>query len=157
MLAVQPNWEETLHMPGLNVSWLRRWPAAFVAASFIVSACSGGPSTPGASAPAPTQKPPDQVLHDFEENEPPFLDPAMGTDGTSLLPIRQLFVGLVRFDKDLKVIPWAADRWDVSPDGKTYTFSIRGFQILHRTNDQEERFDRQHAVPGRHRRGQGPA
>jgi ABC-type transport system substrate-binding protein len=117
-----------------------------VAASLLVSACGPTPTAPAAPTAAPTaaktapagattapaapttaapQKQADQVLRDYIlTDEPPFLDPAMATDGNSLAPIRQVFVGLARFDKDLKVIPWAADSWDVSPDGKTYTFHI---------------------------------
>jgi len=90
------------------------------AATVMVSGCTAGVP----SAPATPQKEPEQVLRDASIDEPPFLDPALATDGTSLQPIRQIFVGLVRFDKDLKVIPWAADSWDVSPDGRTYTFHI---------------------------------
>jgi ABC-type transport system substrate-binding protein len=112
-------------MRDINAGKLLRWPTVVVAASLIVSACGGAPSTPGASAPAASQKAPDQVFRDYSmTDEPPFLDPAMATDGNSLQPIRQIFVGLARFDKDLKVVPWAADTWDVSPDGKTYTFHI---------------------------------
>ena len=106
--------------------------APAVAATLILSACGvAAPSAPSAgsaptAAPAAAQpKEADHVLRDYIlTDEPPFLDPAMATDTTSLAPIRQIFVGLVRFDKDLKVVPWAADRWDVSPDGTTYTFAI---------------------------------
>ena len=99
-----------------------RFVTLLAAIGLALSGCTGG------AVPAPPSTPqnePQQVLRDASEiDEPPFLDPAMATDGISLMPIQQIFVGLVRFDKDLKVIPWAADSWDVSPDGKTYTFHI---------------------------------
>jgi ABC-type transport system substrate-binding protein len=97
-----------------------RFLALFAAIGLVLSGCTAGVP----AAPPTPQKEPEQVLRDASIDEPPFLDPALATDGTSLLPIRQIFVGLVRFDKDLKVIPWAADSWDVSPDGRTYTFHI---------------------------------
>jgi oligopeptide transport system substrate-binding protein len=37
----------------------------------------------------------------------------------------QLFSGLVRLDDDLKPAPDIAERWQVSDDGKTYTFYLR--------------------------------
>jgi ABC-type transport system substrate-binding protein len=116
-----------------------------VAACLFLSACGPTPTGPAAPTTAPAaaktaptaantapaapntavpQKQSDQVIRESLQDEPPFLDPAMATDGSSLTPIRQIFVGLARFDKDLKVVPWAADSWDVSPDGQTYTFHI---------------------------------
>jgi oligopeptide transport system substrate-binding protein len=106
-------------MHGLKWSALR-FVTLFAAAGLALSGCTAGVPV----APAAPQNEPEQVLRDASVDEPPFLDPALATDGNSLLPIRQIFVGLVRFDKDLKVIPWAADSWDVSPDGKTYTFHV---------------------------------
>lgn len=32
---------------------------------------------------------------------------------------------LVKYTKDGKVIPWLAESWEVSPDGKSYTFKLR--------------------------------
>ena len=109
-------------MLGIRCSALR-FVAPLVALGLVLSACTSAAPTSPPSAPQQAQQA-EQVLRDALGDEPPFLDPAMATDGTSLLPIRQIFVGLVRFDKDLKVIPWAADSWDVSPDAKTYTFHI---------------------------------
>ena len=99
--------------------------ALVAATGLFLAACGGGvPAAPSAPQPGAPQKETEQVLRDPLTDEPPFLDPAMATDATSLTPIREIFVGLVRFDKDLKVVPWAADSWDTSADGKTYTFHI---------------------------------
>lgn len=57
--------------------------------------------------------------------EPPTLDPALATDLTSLEVINQLFDGLAQFDDDGVAIPALAKDWDVSADGKTYTFHLR--------------------------------
>jgi ABC-type transport system substrate-binding protein len=37
----------------------------------------------------------------------------------------QLFDGLVRLDKNLKIVPSLADYWMISSDGKTYTFILK--------------------------------
>lgn len=119
---------------------LRRATAFAIAVAVLFAfavACGGGDSTKDTGAPgqgAGAQQPgggtqsggpeKEQVFRFALADEPPFMDPAMATDGTSLSMIRQVYVGLVRFDKDLKVVPWAASKWDVSADGKTYTFTI---------------------------------
>jgi len=56
--------------------------------------------------------------------EPGTLDPALthaGMDGV----IGDLYSGLVDLDRSLQVQPALADRWDVTPDGKTYTFHLK--------------------------------
>ena len=37
-----------------------------------------------------------------------------------------LFAGLTRAAPDGQIVPDLAERWDVSPDGRTYTFVLRG-------------------------------
>ncbi len=58
-------------------------------------------------------------------SDPPTLDPALTTDAVSATYIVEIFSGLVTFNKDLQLVPDIAERWDVSPDGKTYTFYLR--------------------------------
>ena len=57
-------------------------------------------------------------------DDPLFLDPAVAQDVGSALYIVEIFSGLVRLDKDLKIQPDIAESWDLSADGKTYTFHI---------------------------------
>ncbi len=57
-------------------------------------------------------------------DDPITLDPAIAQDAGSAVYIVEIFSGLVRLDKDLKVQPDVAASWDTSPDGKTYTFHI---------------------------------
>ncbi len=57
-------------------------------------------------------------------DDPLFLDPAVAQDVGSALYIVEIFSGLVRLDKDLKIQPDIAESWDISADGKTYTFHI---------------------------------
>src|SRR5690348_5981093 len=73
------------------------------------SSSATGQGAAGTQASAASSGPEkEQVLRIPSVDEPPFMDPAMATDGSSLSNIRQVFVGLVRFDKELKVVPWAA-------------------------------------------------
>ncbi|HEX9924565.1 MAG TPA: ABC transporter substrate-binding protein, partial [Anaerolineae bacterium] len=65
--------------------------------------------------------------------EPPSLDPALGTDTTSIFFIRQLFVGLLGFDEDANVVSSLATDWSVSDDGLVWTFNLRDdVQWVHR-------------------------
>ena len=36
-----------------------------------------------------------------------------------------LYEPLVRYDAGGKIVPWLAERWDISPDWRTYTFHLR--------------------------------
>ncbi|MFC1995548.1 ABC transporter substrate-binding protein [Chloroflexota bacterium] len=52
------------------------------------------------------------------------LDPAL-FEGSPEGIVGAMFSGLVRIDKNLKVVPDIAQKWDVSNDGETYTFYLR--------------------------------
>ena len=53
------------------------------------------------------------------------LDPGKVQDGDTIDVIQQVYEGLVGWDEKNEVAPKLAERWDVSEDGKTYTFHLR--------------------------------
>ena len=57
--------------------------------------------------------------------DPLTLDPAVAGEMTSHEYIIQLFSGLVYLDDNLEPAPDIAQRWQVSDDGRTYTFYLR--------------------------------
>jgi len=57
--------------------------------------------------------------------DPLTLDPAVTGEMTSHEYVMQLFNGLVRLDDNLKPVPGIARKWQVSDDGRTYTFYLR--------------------------------
>ena len=63
--------------------------------------------------------------------DPPTLDPHLTTDATSAQIIVEVFGGLVTIDKDLNVTPDLAESWDISNDGRVYTFRIRPDAVFH--------------------------
>lgn len=67
---------------------------------------------------------PDTVSYVLEA-EPSRLDPAMTTALPENTTELQLFEGLTRLDDHNIPQPALAERWDISPDGKTYTFYLR--------------------------------
>lgn len=56
---------------------------------------------------------------------PTTLDPAKVQDGDTIDIIQQEFEGLVKWDTDNKVVGNLADKWEISPDGTTYTFHLK--------------------------------
>jgi len=52
------------------------------------------------------------------------MDPAQGPDANSAIAVGMVYTGLVKFDKNLNVIPDQAT-WSISPDHKTYTFTLK--------------------------------
>ena len=53
------------------------------------------------------------------------------TDVPSGRAVSYLFDGLTRFTPDAKLEPGLAERWDVSPDGRVYTFHLRSGVRFH--------------------------
>jgi ABC-type transport system substrate-binding protein len=84
-------------------------------AALVLAACRGGEALPDR-----------HILVDSRDSyDPRSLDPALSTDVPTGRAVAYLFDGLVRFTPDARVEPALARRWDVSPDGRTYTFHLR--------------------------------
>jgi len=88
------------------------------------------PTNRPASTPAPlpqnaTLGPGGNLIMALGAQDPPSLDPALVSDVTSAFVTNQLFSGLVRLDENLEVQPALAQAWDISDDGRTYTFRLR--------------------------------
>jgi oligopeptide transport system substrate-binding protein len=119
----------------------RKWQAALLASSLILVLLTGcWPLPENNNPPAPATTPTPGPQADFtvipqspgelniagNVDDPPSLDPAIGTDAYSHFIISQLFSGLVRFDDNLNIVPDIASAMpQVSADGKTYTFTLR--------------------------------
>jgi oligopeptide transport system substrate-binding protein len=68
----------------------------------------------------------EQILHLGNAAEPGDLDPATAIAVTDSNILSALFEGLVNFAPDGRtIVPGAAERWEISPDGKSYTFHLR--------------------------------
>lgn len=74
---------------------------------------------------APTAPSGDQVFRMNLTSEPPTLDPALMQDNVSGTVANGIFEGLTKDDKEGKTVEGMAESWQVSEDGKTYTFKIR--------------------------------
>lgn len=98
---------------------------ALAAFALLLAACSGGND----KAPTPHSGPGIPAYGDAlvagSIGEPSTLIPLLASDSASHEVAGQVFNGLVRYDKDLKLEGDLAERWDVSPDGLTITFHLR--------------------------------
>ncbi len=63
--------------------------------------------------------------------DPLTLDPAISGDATSHQYITQIFNGLVRLGDNLEPAPDIAQKWEVSDDGRVYTFYLRQDASFH--------------------------
>jgi len=67
----------------------------------------------------------EQILHRDNGEEPQSLDPHLAEGSPSAHILRDLFEGLTSESPEGRIIPGAAIRWNISRDGKTYTFYLR--------------------------------
>src|SRR5215207_8668997 len=86
-----------------------------------VAACRGGGSGSGRRT----------LVDSRDTYDPRSLDPALSTDVPTGRAVSYVFDGLTRFTPDARVEPGLAERWDVTPDGLTYTFHLRHGVTFH--------------------------
>ena len=117
---------------------------------FLVAACSGSSSTksttssaekPVATAASSGASEASDAKDDSEPLDggrfvrlfvdPPTLDPHLTTDATSAQIIVEVYGGLVTIDSELNVVADLAESWEISPDGRVYTFRIRPDATFH--------------------------
>ena len=76
----------------------------------------------------------DENLAIFKYNESAgilTLDPIYAKDLPHIWACNQLFNSLVAFDDQMNLVPMVAKSWDISEDGKTYTFHLRNDVQFH--------------------------
>lgn len=65
------------------------------------------------------------------QTKPTQLDPASVEDGDTIDLLQQVFEGLVQWNEKNEVAPNVAQSWDISPDGRVYTFHLRSDVRFH--------------------------
>src|SRR4051812_25272217 len=89
----------------------------------VLTACagcnSGGRASGGGGASSGGS-----VLRVPQAVEPTTLDPAKVEDGPTIELLMHVFEGLIQWTPESKLAPALAERWEVSSDGKTYTFHL---------------------------------
>ncbi len=105
--------------PRRQIGFARTGPlVCLLIAAVIVARCSG-PSTGEGEPPAR------DTLIFSAPADATTLDPHNTTDTESDQVIHMVFEGLLGFDENMKVVGKLAERWEVAPDGVTWTFHLR--------------------------------
>jgi peptide/nickel transport system substrate-binding protein len=104
----------------------------------------GGATAPPSAVPAPTPSPsPRPVLGFLDESgegpassggvlrrrlfgEPSTLNAILQTSATEAYVLQYIQRNLLDFDARMNLVPGLAERWEVSADGRDYTFTLRG-------------------------------
>ena len=92
--------------------WLR-FTAAVLAAAFLFALTGCGSSTNSAS------------FTWFVDSIPANLDPQVASAASDVIACENLYGTLVRKDPDGELVPGLCEKWTVSPDGLTYTFTLK--------------------------------
>ncbi len=71
------------------------------------------------------EPPADNILRIPLVSDPTTFDPARVEDGTTIDVLQQAFEGLVQWTPQNTLAPALAEKWDISPDRRTYTFHLR--------------------------------
>src|SRR5258708_3865505 len=100
-----------------------------VGGAALLAACGQNETTKQAqSGPAATAQPGEVVLNRGNAAEPLSIDPHHAQGNWEANIIGDLLVGLTTEDADGNPIPGAAERWEESEAGKTWTFHLRDHQ-----------------------------
>lgn len=106
---------------------------SLVALALLVAGCSGSSTTQAPTAPAPAEQPAQAPANDGPKQlivgrggDSVGLDPIRETDGETFKVTENIYDTLVGYaEQSTEVVPSLAEKWEVSPDGLTYTFSLR--------------------------------
>ncbi|WP_042349176.1 peptide ABC transporter substrate-binding protein [Bacillus massiliigorillae] len=106
-----------------------RWSviSIFLVLLLVMTGCS---TTTGSDKPKEKEKEGQvakgpKVLNLNNSTEPGSLHPAIAQGTHDSWVLEHIFEGLTRKNPEGEIVPGVAEKWDISPDGKTYTFTIK--------------------------------
>jgi ABC-type transport system substrate-binding protein len=121
MSTVPPGHTSAARRSGAQPSAASRAVFLVLCAVALSGAACGGASTPTR-----------HTLIDSRDNyDPRSLDPALSTDVPTGRAVSLVFDGLARFTASAELVPDLATRWEVSPDGLTYTYHLKSGVHFH--------------------------
>jgi oligopeptide transport system substrate-binding protein len=103
----------------------KKWLTIGLAASMAATLAAGCGSNSNSGGDNADSKKEAQELNLILTDEIPTMDISKATNTISFTMFAQVNEGLVRIGKDGKAEPGVAEKWEVSPDGLTYTFHLR--------------------------------
>ena len=106
-----------------------------LAGAYVIMRPTPSPSPSPTSSPSPTPVPSEPIVYRSTWAWPTRIDPAVGSDGSSLAAIPNLYNSLVRITPEGLVGPELAESWVVTNGGLTYTFELREGAMSHSGNE----------------------
>ena len=106
-----------------------------LAGTLLLSACGGGQAAADANAPAAGDTAAQSKIIRIAESGAPTIDPAVGSDSSSVEALVNIYDTLVFPQADGTAGPWLAETWETSPDGLTWTFHLREGVKFHSGNE----------------------
>lgn len=103
----------------------RRFAAILLATFLAIASCTAGAPGGGGVQPPAGKPVSGGSITMVLENDVINFDPMLSTAFVDRNVHYQIYDSLVRIDSDGKIIPWLAESWKVSDDGKQVTFSLR--------------------------------
>lgn len=110
------------------------WLPAFILLGicFLLISCSNDNSDPGAESRAKTTQPPKDLSPAYGDmiirgsiGDASVLLPVLASDSGSFDITGLIFNGLVKYDKDIQLVPELAERWEISDDNLKIKFFLR--------------------------------
>ncbi len=98
---------------------------------FIIPVCSCGRRSSPDERPAPEDEAGAWTLRDSSPYNLTSLDPIAIVDAFSINVLANVYEGLVTLDPNGRIVPGLAESWEASPDGKTWTFTLRSDAHFH--------------------------
>jgi peptide/nickel transport system substrate-binding protein len=96
----------------------------FLSISLLLSACTGGGSTPNNQANQQAGESKSELIVAAEQ-EPVGFDPHKVPAASSVRVYALVYDSLTKLDEHLNITPNLAEKWEISPDGKTITFTLQ--------------------------------
>ncbi|MEH0109196.1 ABC transporter substrate-binding protein [Tersicoccus sp. MR15.9] len=112
--------------PGRRRARARLAATSAAVVALLLSGCTGGQPAPSPTSATPTADGPTASFVFATPAAPPSLDPALTRDVEATRVTRQVMEGLVTTDPNTgEPKPLLAQSWSTSPDGRTWTFTLR--------------------------------
>ncbi len=92
---------------------------------FVLALSGCGSSTEQSEEPATTPEAEAQELVFVLHNEPDGIDPNITSNSFAAPFLTNCFEGLVTYNSNSELVAGLAESWDISSDGKVYTFHLR--------------------------------
>lgn len=110
-------------MPRNSLRRVRVTATSALALTFLATACSGGAADGAGSADSKPVR--GGTLTYVTDRQEACIDPQVGGDLPQATIAHQITDNLVYEDAKGEIQPWLAKKWTISPDGLTYTFTLR--------------------------------